>query len=162
MTPATGPEGGPVAPAVALAFAVVGFVALAIAGLGLTSLALDADVIAVPDLGQMPGVVGMILATAGCAAALWSGVRAQHPSFWTAPIAALCAYLGEVAGVGAGALVSGADAGAAFAAAGGVAIAWPGLVIAVAGLIAGWGGVALVRTRARRPRWPWENDEDES
>lgn len=153
-------DGGPVRPAVALAFALVAFVALAIAGLGLASLVLDADVIAVPGLGQIPGVAGMLLAAAGFAGALWLGVRVPHPSFATAAVTPVCAYLGEVGGVAIGALISGADAAAAFAAAGGVATGWPGLVLAAAGSVAGWGGVALVRTRASRPRWPWERDDD--
>lgn len=152
-------NGGPVPPPVALAFALVAFVALAIAGLGLASLALDADVIAVRGLGQIPGVVGMLLAAAGFAGALWFALRDARPSFAASAVTALCAYLGEVAGVAIGALASGADAAAAFAAAGGVATAWPGLVVAGAGLVAGWGGIALVRNRAGRPRWPWERDE---
>lgn len=159
MTRDAGAGGGPVAPALALVFAVVGFVALAIAGLGLTSLILDADVIQTPGLGQIPGVIGMLLATGGFAAALWFGLRAPHPTFWTALGTALCAYLGEVVGVAVGALISGRDPAAGFAAAGGVAIGWPGVVLALAGLVAGWGGIALVRTRAGRPRWPWERDE---
>jgi len=162
MTRDAGSGSGPVAPLVALAFAVVGFVALAIAALGLTSLTLDADVIAIRGLGQIPGIVGMLLATGGFAAALWPGLRAEHPSFATALLTALCAYLGEVVGVAVGALLSGSDAAAALAAAGGIAIGWPGLVMAGTGLVAGWAGIALVRTRARRPRWPWERDEDES
>jgi hypothetical protein len=154
-------HGGPVSPPVALAFSAVAFVALAIAGLGIASLLLDADVIAVRGLGWIPGVVGMLLAVAGFCVAVWTGVRAEHPSYWTAPVAALSAYLGEVAGVVLGALLSGAGAGAALAAAGAVAAGWPGAVVAGAALVAGWGGVALVRTRAGRPRWPWERDDDE-
>lgn len=148
-------------PPVALAFAVIGFVALVILGLGMTSLALDADVIAVRGLGQVPGVIGMLAAAAGFAGSLWIGVRSPHPSFWTAPVAALAAYLGEALGVLAGAVATGADLAAAVAAAGGIAVGWAGLVIGVAGLVAAWGGVALVRTRASRPRWPWEHDEPE-
>ncbi|WP_238707036.1 hypothetical protein [Microbacterium lushaniae] len=161
MSRDAGSRGGPVAPAVALAFAVVGFVALAIAGLGLTSLILDADVIPTPGLGQIAGAIGMLLATGGFAAALWFGLRAEHPTFWTALGTAVCAYLGEIVGVAFGAVISGSGPAAGFAAAGGVAIGWPGAVIAGAGLVAGWGGIALVRTRAGRPRWPWERDEDE-
>jgi hypothetical protein len=152
------PEGGPVSPPVALAFAVVSFVALAIAGLGVGSLLLDADVIDAPGGSQWPGVVGMLLATGGFAAALWSGVRAPHPSFWTAALTALGAFLGEVVGVTLGAALAGLDPATAVAVAGGVAAGWPGLVIAGAGGVCGWGGVALVRTRARRPRWPWEGE----
>jgi hypothetical protein len=155
------PESGPVRPPVALAFALIGFVALAIFGLGMTSLALDADVIAVPGLGQVPGVIGMLSAAAAFALALWVGLRAPHPSFWTAPIAALAAALAEAFGVLVGAVATGADLAAAVAAAGGVAVGWVGVVIAGAALVAAWSGVALVRTRSSRPRWPWERDDPE-
>jgi hypothetical protein len=155
------PPGGPVAPRLAVVFATVGFFALAIAGLGLASLFLDADIIGVPGLGQIPGVAGMILAGAAFAATLLVGVRAPHPSLWIAAIAAVTAWLGEAVGVVVGGLVTGGDPAAVVAAAGGVAVGWPGLVIAAAALVAGCGGVALVRTRADRPRWPWERDDEE-
>lgn len=155
-----GEHAGPVRPAVAIALALVGFYALAIFGLGMTALALDADVIAVRGLGQVPGVAGMLLAGAGLAAVLWSGLRAPHPSFWLAPFAALCAWLGEALGVLAGAVATGAGIVPAAAASGGVAVGWPGLVVAAAALVAAWSGSALVRTRASRPRWPWERRED--
>ncbi len=158
MTDERGASGGRVGAPVAVVFATVTFAALAIAGLGVTSLALDADVIATPGLGPIPGVVGMLLATAAFAGALWSGVRLPHPSFWTAAVCALAAWFGEAAGVGVAALGGGAEFSAAAAAVAGVAVGWPGAVLAAAALVSGWGGVALVRTRAGRPRWPWEAD----
>lgn len=156
-----GATAGPVRPAVALGLVVVGFYALAIFGLGMTALALNADVIAVRGLGQVPGVLGMLLAGAGFAATLWSVLRSEHPSYTPALLCALAAWLGEVVGVFLGAAVTAGDLALAIAAAGGVAIGWPGLVIAAAALIAAWSGVALVRTHASRPRWPWERDDDE-
>ena len=154
-----GAEGAPVRPAVALALAVVGFFALAIFGLGMMTLIGDAEVIPVRGLSQIPGAIGMALATAAFAGALWWGLRWPHPSFWNALIAALAAYLGEVLGVLLGALGSGADPALAVSAAGSVAIGWAGAVIAAAALLAGWCGVGLVRTHAHRPRWPWERDD---
>lgn len=148
------PQG--VNPAVALAFATIGFVALVIFGLGMLSLLLDRDVIAVAGLGPIPGVVGTLLATALVAAALWSALRRRRPSPGASLTCAAGAYLGYVTGVWLGAVFTGADLGAAGAAAGGVAISPFGLALAASGLIAGWGGVALTRTRSDRPRWPWE------
>lgn len=144
---------------VAVALAVVSFVALAIFGLGMTSLALDADVIAVEGLGLGPGVLGLVCASGGFAAALALSLRVPHPTFWAAPIVAIAAFLGEVLGVLIGGLA--ADVGGAVAAAGSVAAGWPGLVIAAAALLAAWGGIALTRTRAQGPRWPWERDDPE-
>jgi len=33
--------------------------------------------------------------------------------------------------------------------------------VLAAAAVAGWAGVALRRTRASRPRWPWEGDESD-
>ena len=154
-------EGQGVRPAVALAMALIGFFALAIFGLGMTSLALDADVIAVEGLGPVPGVAGMLLASASFAGSLWWGLRSGSPTFGIVPIVAIATGRGEGGGVLVGAVISGAGAATGLAAAGGVVVGWPGLVIAAAALIAAWAGVALTRTRASRPRWPWERDDDE-
>lgn len=160
--PPAGPDGGPIRPALALGYAVVGFVALAIGGLGVTSLVVNQDVLAVPGpFTQVPGVGGMVLATAAFAGALWPALRRTRPSFVGALIAGLAAVLGYLAGVWIGALIAGVDPTAATAAVGRVATSWFGAVLAVAAFIAGWGGIALVRTRAHRPRWPWEGEEDE-
>ena len=45
-------------------------------------------------------------------------------------------------------------------AAGAFATSWFAVVLASTALIAGWTAVALVRTRAGRPRWPWEDRSD--
>ncbi|WES62930.1 hypothetical protein P0L94_10745 [Microbacter sp. GSS18] len=156
-----GGAGGSVPPVQALAFASVAFVALLIAGLGLTSLALDADVIAEPGLGPVPGVAATATGTAAFALVLWLGVRGPARTYRTSLWCAAAAYAGYVAGVWLGALLAGAGPGAAFGAAGGVAVSWFGLVVAGVGLVCGWGGVALARTRAERPRWPWEDDEED-
>lgn len=153
--------GGPIRPAIALGYAVVGFAALAICSLGLTSLLTDQDVIAVSGLGQIPGILAMILGIGGFAAALWPFLAAEHPPYFGAFAAAVVALFGYLAGVAIGGFFSTGDFATAAAAAGGIATSWFGLVLAVAAFAAGWSGIALVRTRARRPRWPWERDEDE-
>ena len=154
-------EGGPVRPLTALAFATTGFIALAIFGLGMTSLILGEDVISTPGLGQLPGIVGMTAATLAFAAGLWAAVRRAPASYWGAGWTAVAAFLGYVGGVWLGALFAGVDPAVATSVAGGLATSWFGAVIAASGFIAAWGGVALVRTHARRPRWPWEDEFDE-
>jgi len=161
MSGPEGPQAAPVHPAVALALGTAGYVALVIFGLGMTSLVLDRDVIAVPGLGQVPGITGTTLSTIGWAAAVWASVRRPRPSFGGAAASAVLAYLGFVAGIAVGGLIAGADAAAAFSASGGVAVSWFGLIVAIAAGAAGWGTIALVRTSADRPRWPWEGDDDE-
>jgi hypothetical protein len=152
---------GSVRPGVALALATVSFVALLIVGLGMLSLGMDEDVIATRGLGLAPGVAATTLATLAFAAGLWAGVRMTRPSYGAAGWCAVASFLGYLAGVWFGALLGGAGLATAVGAAGGVATSWFGVVVAVVGLVCGWGGIALVRTRARRPRWPWEDDADE-
>ena len=161
MTETSRPEGGPVRPIVALGLAVAAFVALLICGLGVVSLLLDQDVLAVPGLGQIPGILGTAFTTAGFAVSLGLWLRRPHPSFWGAVVAALVCVLAYMFGVWCGAVLGGADLAAAAAAAGGVVTSWFGVVIAASGAICAWGGIALVRTRAQRPRWPWEDPFDE-
>lgn len=154
-------DGGPVRPLTALAFATAGFIALLIFGLGMVSLALGEDVIATRGLGQVPGVLGTVLSTVAFAAAFWAAVRRAPASFWGSAWTAAAAFLGYVGGVWLGALMTGADPAVATGVAGRIATSWFGLVVALAGFVSAWGGIALVRTRARRPRWPWEDEFDE-
>jgi hypothetical protein len=168
------PEGGTVRPLTALAFATITFVALLIFGLGMTSLLLGEDVIAASGLGQAPGIVAVILATVAFVAGLWLAIRPVRsstpegdqtprpaPSYWGAAWTTAGCFLGYLAGILIGAAITGGDLAAAAAAAGRIATTWFGAVIAGAALVCAWGGIALVRTRARRPRWPWEDEFDE-
>ena len=161
MTETPRGEGGPVRPIVALGLSIAAFVALLICGLGMMSLLLDQDVLGVPGLGQVPGILGTAFTTAGFAVSLGLWLRRPHPSFWGAAVAALVCLLAYIFGVWFGAVLAGADLAAAAAAAGGVVTSWFGVVIAASGAICAWGGIALVRTRAQRPRWPWEDPFDE-
>lgn len=182
----TGPgrNGGPVRPVTALAFATVGFVALTIFGLGMTSLATGEAVIATPGLGQFPGAAGVVATMLAFAGGLWAAIggagrvprgggtdapgRAPepgrpvpgHPSFWGAAWTTAACFVAYVGGVWLGAVATGADVAAASAVAGRLATSWFGFVVAAAAFVCSWSGIALVRTHARRPRWPWEDDAD--
>jgi len=161
MTPADAGGGrGGVSPPVATAFAVVGFFALFIAGSGVLSLLTGAEVMPVTGLGQLPGIGGTALAVAGFAGATWLTVRAGRPRHVGALTIALTAFLGYLIGMLLGGVLGGADAARLAAAIGGFATSWFAVVLASAALIAGWVAVALVRTAADRPRWPWERDEE--
>jgi len=155
------PRPAGVSPPVAVVFAAVTFVALSIGGLGVSSLLLDTDVIPVRGLGAIPGVVGQVLAVALFAGVLWWGLRADPPGYLTAVPCAIAAYLGEIAGIVVGALVTGADPARGLAAAGTVAVGFAGPVVAAAALLAALLGVFLVRSRTSGPHWRWE-DEDEA
>ena len=154
--------GGHVRPLTALAFATAAFVALVIFGLGMLSLLLDEDVIEAPGLGQAPGILAIVFATVAFAAGLWAALRMRHPSFWGAALD----DGGDLPRLPRRGLVRGCGdrrrpCASAVAVAGRIATSWFGVVIAAAALVCAWGGIALVRTGARRPRWPWEDEFDE-
>ena len=153
--------GGSVRPVTALAFATAGYVALLIFGLGMTSLVAGQDVIATPGLGQVPGIAGTTVSTLAFAGALWAAVRRRPASFWGSAWTTVACFLGYLGGLWFGALATGTDIAVATAVAGRIATSWFGLVVAASGFVAGWPGIALVRTRAGRPRWPWEDEYDE-
>ncbi|WP_374313903.1 hypothetical protein [Microbacterium sp.] len=161
MSGAAESGGGPVRPVTALAFATAAFVALLIFGLGTTSLALNEDVVATPGLGQIPGITATVLATAAFATGLWAAVRRPPASYWGAAWTSAATFLAYLAGLWFGAVATGAGLAVAGAITGRIATTWFGLVVAGAALVCSWGGIALVRTRAGRPRWPWEDEFDE-
>jgi hypothetical protein len=157
-------SGGSVGPFAAVAFSTIGFVALLIAGLGLTSLFTQSDVIETPGLGQAPGVAAALCATAVFAGSVALTVRtrgAQHPSFANTAWIAAATFVAYLAGMWWGAVLTGADLAAAAAIAGRVATTWFAVVVLGAAAVSAWGAIALVRTRTERPRWPWEDDADE-
>jgi hypothetical protein len=151
---------GGVRPAVAVALTLVTFVALVVFGLGMTSLLTASDVIATPGLGVLPGVIGVVAAAAAYAAVTATALRAAHPSYITALWAAIACYLAYLVGVWAAAVVGGVDPAAAVATAGRLAIGWWAPIVAAAAFVCAWSAVALRRTHARRPRWPWERDDE--
>lgn len=137
---------------------VVSFFALAIMGLGVLSLFTERDLIAVPGLGQLPGVMGMTLSVLAFALTLWGVVAEPRPSFVATVFLALGAALVHLGGVWGVAVAEGAGPVYATAAAGQLVVGGGSAVIVVAALIASWVAIALRRTTARAPRWPWEND----
>ncbi|MEV4775740.1 hypothetical protein [Microbacterium sp. LWH12-1.2] len=137
------------------------FFALTVFGLGAMSVATDTDIIAVPGLGQSPGIVGMLAALVVFATTLSTALRRQHPTFLAAPVTALTTALVHLMAVWFATLVSSGDLVIATVVAGGLVQGGPSLVLLLAAAIAAWGGIALRRTRAEHPRWPWERDEDE-
>lgn len=154
----TEPTGG-VRPPVAVALASVGFGALAIFGLGFTSLFTGADVVATPGLGNIPGIVAMLSTAAAFVVGEVFAVRRR--SYVDVVFVAAGAVLASLLGLVAGAVFGGVDAARAVAAAGGFATSWFCAVLAAAAAVAAWAGVALVRTRAARPQWPWEGEDEE-
>ncbi|MFB4352713.1 hypothetical protein RAC69_06150 [Microbacterium sp. LS_15] len=156
-----GPESAGVSRVLALTLATIGFFALAVFGLGALSVATDTDIIAVRGLGQVPGVAGMLAALLGFALMLWSSLRREHPSFLSVPATALATALSHLIMLWAAVLVARGDVVIATAVAGDLVRGGASAVLLAAAAIAAWSGVALRRTRSRRPRWPWEDENEE-
>lgn len=155
-----------VRPGLALVLVTVGFFALVIAGLGLMTLALDRPVIDMPGTGQLPGVLSVVGAVIAFAAMLGPRLGRAYPSYWSALHTAIAVYFAYAAAAGAGVLLSlSASRPASVFAAGllavQLALSWPAIVVTAAAAVAAWAGVAMVRTRAQPPRWPWERDVDD-
>ncbi|MCT1479767.1 hypothetical protein [Microbacterium sp. p3-SID336] len=156
-----GPESAGVSAVLAVVLATIGFFALAVFGLGALSVATDRDIIAVPGLGQVPGVVGMVVAVVAFALTLAGTLRARRPSFVSTIVIALMPTLLHLATVWVAVLSAAGSYVVATAVAGDLVRGGASAVILLAAAIAGWSGIALRRTRAEHPRWPWERDEDE-
>ena len=148
-------------PAALLAFAVVGFVALVVFGSGMLSLATDRDVIATPGMSPVPGPLAFGVAAIAFAGVLWPVLRAERPRYTTVIVVALASALAHLAALWVLALVFGGDLATATAAVAGVATGWGSAVVAGSGVVAGWAAIAVRRTAAHQPRWPWERDEDD-
>ena len=151
---------GGLTPPVATAFAVVGVFALLIGGFGMLSLFTGAEVLPVSGLGQLPGIVGGAFSVGAFALSTWFAVRPERRRYGSAAIVTVATVLAYLVGVLAGGVLSGVDGARIVAAVGAFATSWFAVVLAAAALVGGWGAIALVRTAAERPRWPWERDDD--
>lgn len=156
-----GPESAGVSPVLAVVFATIGFFALAVFGLGALSVVTDSDIIATPGLGQAPGIGGMLAAVVAFAVLLWFVVRRPAASFVSAVVIALSVALAHLAVVWVSVTGVAASALLATAVAGDLVRGGASAVVLVAALLGAWAGIAMRRTRARRPRWPWERDDAE-
>lgn len=135
----------------------VGFAALAILGLGMLSFFADIDILSVPGLDWWPAIVAMILAILVFCWMLWPTLSRGRPSFLAVPAVALVTVVAHLVGVWLAALLSGVGMSAALAAASQLIVRGSSLVVLIAAAIGAWAAVALRRTRAGAPRWPWED-----
>ncbi len=137
----------------------VGFFALAVLGLGILSFITDADIISVPGLGQAPGVIGMIAAVAVFVGVLWLALKIARPKFRSVWSISILTALAHLLAVAMGVLFTSGDFIAALSVMGALITGGATVVLFVVAAVAAWGGVALRRTRAERPRWPWERED---
>jgi len=99
VTDPEGSSGRGVRPLVALGLTTVTFIALLIFALGMVSLVLNADIVAAPGLGQLPGVFATTLTTVVFALVLWLVLRTRRPHYRGALVAGAACYLAYVAGI---------------------------------------------------------------
>ncbi len=156
-----GPESAGVSAVLSLVLSTVGFFALAVFGLGLLSLATETDIIAVPGLGQAPGMIGMAAALAAFAWAQWTAVRQARPPYRSVWLTALITGFAHLVVVAVCVLVVAGDAVTALVVAGDLVRGGASAVLVLVAATAGWCGIALRRTRAQHPHWPWEGDDEE-
>jgi hypothetical protein len=156
-----GPESAGVSAVLALVLATVGFFALAVFGLGALTIATDTDIIPVEGLGQIPGAAGMVVAVLAFALGLWTALRREHPSFLSVPGIGVGVGLAHLVAVWVGVVLGTGDLVVATAVAGDLVRGGASLVLLLVAAVAAWGGIALRRTRASHPQWPWEKDDDE-
>jgi hypothetical protein len=149
-----------VRPVVAVVLTLIGFFAVVIAVFGLVSLWADAEVVPVAGAGSIPGVVGVAASGAAYAAATSRALDAGRRRYRSAIAVGLLAWLAYGAAAGLATVVGTGEIVRGLAVAGALLVGWPGVVVGLAAAVASWCAVALVRTRAGRPRWPWEGDDE--
>ncbi len=161
-SPQDAPHGTPgVSAPIAVVMASVLFFALAIAGLGALSYFTDTDIIAVPGLGQAPGAVGMAAALVAFASTLWPTVRPERPSYTPVLITTIAVPLAHLVVAWIAVLFTGAGFVVATTVAGDFVRNGVSLLLLITAAVSAWSGVALRRTRAQRPEWPWEREDDD-
>lgn len=147
-------------PAVAVALTLAGFFALVIAAFGMVSLLADVEVVPIPGVGQAPGIVGVVVACVVYAGGTALVLRPGNRAYTSVLLIAGAVWLGYSASAGLAGAVASRDLAVGLALIARLLIGWPGGVVAGAAAIAAWCAVALVRTRAGRPRWPWEGPDE--
>ncbi|WP_309128416.1 hypothetical protein [Microbacterium sp.] len=156
-----GDEPAGVSVILALVIGVTSFVSLTILGLGMLSYFADVDIISVPELSMWPGIVGMVAATLVFAVITRSVLSRPHPSFRSAATIGFCSALTHLAGVWLGALLGGVGLVHAAAAVSQLIVRGSSLVVLTAAAVGAWAAIALRRTRASAPHWPWERADEE-
>ena len=149
---------------VVAAFAATLYLALVVFAYGFVSLATDSEVIARADAGLL---VGPAIVGAAVLALLLHLARALRSPRRTLRIVVLAAVWTWVAAVVVGVIAYAIATGTALSAllfGLGFGVTWFGLLIPALAALVAWfaASVALAQSGgARRPRWPWERDDEE-
>lgn len=144
---------------VAAAFPTAAYGALLICVLGFVTLWNDAPVIDVGGVGVVPVMLAAVAAVAAFFLVLLRALRPVRPAYTVVIAVALAATLVHLAALWLLSVAFGADAAASTAAAAASVAGWSSPSFVLLAVVCAWAGVALRRTEAGRPRWPWERDE---
>ena len=144
----------------ALTVAWVTYGALAILGLGMLSYFAGIDIIPSEGVFRWAGIVAMMVSIGGFAGMLAPVLRAPRPAYTSVLLVALVAALLHLGTVWVGGTVGGAGFAASTSVVSVLILQGASLVLFLAAVVAAWIGVALRRTRAGRPHWPWEDEGD--
>ncbi|MDQ1205638.1 hypothetical protein [Microbacterium sp. SORGH_AS_0862] len=160
MSQPDAPRTPPVPPAVAIALTLAGFFALVIAAFGMVSLLADVEVVPVAGVGQAPGIVGVLLACGVYAAGTALVLRPGNPAYTGALFIAVAVWFVYSLSAGVVGAVASEDVAVGLSLMARLLTGWQGGVVGIAAAVAAWCAIALVRTRAGRPRWPWEGRDE--
>lgn len=160
MSAPDAPRTPPVRPAVVIALTLAGFFALLIASFGMVSLLADVEVVPVADVGQAPGIIGVLAACGLYAGGTALVLRPGNPAYTGALFVAVAVWFGYSLSAGVAGVVASQDVAVGLSLMAGLLTGWQGGVVAAAAAVAAWCAIALVRTRAGRPRWPWEGSDE--
>ena len=142
-----------------IAFASVGYLALLVAGLGIASVIADDDVISTPEVSLVAAYTAAGLAIVGFALLLLAPLSHARPSYWSAVSTGVGSAGLYVIALGIGVLLSSGELSLVAAVLREVLLGWVVPVVLGSALIAAWAAIAMRRTAASRPRWPWEDEE---
>lgn len=144
----------------AAALATAAYGALLVCALGIITLWTDAPLIDLPQIGAVPVMLAGVFALAAFICMLLRALRPPRPAYTTAIAVALVAALVHLAALWVAVALFGGDAASATAAVAQSVTGWSSATVLVLAAACAWAGVALRRTEADRPRWPWEEDDD--
>ena len=145
----------------ALVIGFVGFATLSILGLGMLSYFRDIDILSVRGLDWWPAIVAMILAIVAFCWMLWPTLVRTRASFLAVPAVALVTAVAHLVALWLAALLSGVGTASALSAVSQLVTRGSSLVVLLAAAVGAWVSIALRRTRAGAPHWPWESDDAE-
>jgi hypothetical protein len=140
-------------------FASIGYLALLVAGLGTASAIADDDIISTPGVSLVAAYAAAGVAIVAFALLLAGPVSRERPGYWAAASTAVGSAGLYTIALAIAVFVSSGDLSTTGSVLREVLVGWVVPVVLGSALVAAWAAIALRRTSARQPRWPWEDDE---